>query len=206
MRTLGGIIVFSLLAIASFGQRFHGGAMGGLAATQLDGDQLGGYNKPGVRLGGWVNTRISPNLILQLELEYLQKGSKISEQELQNRQSYFHCRLNYIQVPLVAKTNLMPRLVGEAGLAAGYLTEALIDDDGNGFREPEDLDNQRPFNQFEFSGLVGINYELGKNFVINVRFNYSLFPVRAHPGGQKFWLNRGQFNNAMLFTLYYQID
>jgi len=39
-----------------------------------------------------------------------------------------------------------------------------------------------------------------------VRFNYSLLPVREHPGNQVYWLNRGQYNNAMLFSFYYKID
>ncbi len=174
--------------------------MGGLAATQLDGDNLGGYNKPGVRFGGWVNTRIKPNMILQLELEYIQKGSKISDAELE-RQKYYHCRLNYIQVPLLAKTTLLPRLEGEAGIAASYLTRSLEDKDGGGF-----LEASPDFTQFELSGLVGIGYQLLENLSVSVRFNYSLLPVREHPGDQTYWLDRGQFNNAMLFSLYYQID
>jgi len=176
--------------------------MGGLAATQLDGDNLGGYNKPGVRVGGWVNTRVWPHNILQLELEYIQKGSKVSESEIKSGK-YYHSLLNYIQVSLVAKTSLMKRLTGETGLAGGYLTRSVEDKDGGGFIEPEPDD---AFTQFEFSGLVGISYALSENLAVNVRFNYSLLPVREHPGGQKWLLNRGQYNNAMLFSLYYRID
>jgi len=200
MKSFSFLLVFSLLAALSHGQRFHGGAMGGLAATQLDGDNLGGYNKPGLRVGGWVNTHIQPNTILQLELEYIQKGSKISENELKN-QRYYHSRLNYIQVPLVVKTSLLTRLKGEAGMAGSYLTKSLEDKDGGGFIEAEP-----EFTQFEFSGLVGLSYQLSENLAANVRFNYSLLPVREHPGDQVYWLNRGQYNNVMLFSLYYRID
>jgi hypothetical protein len=196
------LLLITMLGLTdhTFGQRFHGGVMVGLAATQLDGDNLGGYNKPGVRFGGWVNTHIKPNMILQLELEYIQKGSKISDAELE-QQKYYHCRLNYIQVPLLAKTTLMPRLEGEAGIAASYLTRSLEDKDGGGF-----LQANPDFTQFELSGLVSLGYQLLENLTVNVRFNYSLLPVREHPGDQTYWLDRGQFNNAMLFSLYYQID
>jgi len=193
-------MILFLMAVLAHGQRFHGGVMGGLAATQLDGDNLGGYNKPGVRVGGWVNTQVKPNTILQLELEFIQKGSKISENELKN-QRYYHSRLNYIQVPLLAKTSLMARLEGEAGIAGSYLTKSMEDKDGGGFLEAEP-----EFTQFEFSGLVGLSYKLSKNLAVNARFNYSLLPVREHPGEQTYWLNRGQYNNVMLFSLYYQID
>jgi len=192
-----------LLLLASgfcLGQRFHGGAMGGLAATQIDGDNLGGYNKPGVRFGGWVNTEVWPDIIMQLELEYVQKGSKISEKELRD-QRFYHCRLNYIQVPVLVKQSLLSRLEGEAGIAGSYLTRSQEDKDGGGFLEAEP-----DFSQFEFSGLIGLSYALMNNLSANIRFNYSLLPVREHPGDQSYWLDRGQFNNVLLFSLYYKID
>jgi len=203
MKTLPVLFLFFMLSLFSFSlqaQRFHGGVMAGLAATQLDGDNLGGYNKPGIRVGGWVNTRVWPNTILQLELEYIQKGSKISQNDIKDGK-YYHSRLHYIQVPLVARTDLMERLQGEAGIAGAYLTQSLEDKDGGGF-----LKATPDFTQFEFSGLVGLSYRLLENLAATVRFNYSLLPVREHPGDQSWWLDRGQYNNAMLFSLYYRID
>ena len=194
------LILITVFALTVYGQRFHGGPMLGLSATQIDGDNLGGYNKPGIRGGAWVNTSISKNIIMQLELEFIQKGSKISQNELKN-QEYYHARLNYIQAPILAKTSLLPKLSGEAGIAGSYLVASLEDKDGGGFLEAEP-----PFDLFELSGLLGLNYNLNENFTANVRLNYSLLPIRPHPGGQYYWLNRGQYNNAMLFSLYYRID
>ncbi|MCF8335020.1 MAG: PorT family protein [Bacteroidales bacterium] len=194
------IIVLTGFMLPVLAQRFHGGAMLGLAATQIDGDNLGGYNKPGIRGGGWVNTPVSESLVMQLELEFIQKGSKVSQNELKNKE-YYHARLNYLQAPVLVQTSLMTRLTGEAGIAGAYLVASLEDDDGGGFIEADP-----PFDQFELSGLLGLNYELSEHFIANVRFNYSLLPVRPHPGNQSYWLDRGQFNNAMLFSLYYRID
>lgn len=172
----------------------------GMAVTQIDGDNLGGYNKPGIRGGGWVNTLVSENIILQLELEFIQKGSKISQSELNNDPTYYHARLNYLQAPVLVQTSLMTRLTGEAGIAGAYLVASLEDDDGGGFIEADP-----PFDQFEFSGLIGLNYDLSEHFIVNVRFNYSLLPIRPHPGGQTRWPDLGQYNNAMLFSLYFRI-
>ena len=188
------------LALSSQGQRFEGGVMLGLAATQIDGDNLGGYNKPGIRGGGWVNTPVSGNLILQLELEFLQKGSKISEQELNSKQ-YYHARLNYLQAPVLVKTSLMDRLTGEAGIAGSYLFTSVEDKDGYGVSEADPF-----FDRLELSGLIGLNYQLTANPTGQIRFNYSLLPVRPHPGDQYYWLDRGQYNNALLFSLYYKIE
>lgn len=193
------LIVVMCLVLYARGQRFEGGVMLGFAVTQIDGDNLGGYNKPGIRGGGWVNTPVSGNLILQLELEFIQKGSKISEQELNSKQ-YYHACLNYLQAPILVKTSLMDRLTGEAGIAGSYLFTSLEDLDGYGFIEADPA-----FDQFELSGLIGLNYHLTKDLIGHIRFNYSLLPVRPHPGDQYYWLDRGQYNNALLFSLYYSI-
>ncbi len=200
MKKVALIAFFILFTAFAFSQRFHGGIITGFVVSQLDGDNLGGYNKPGIRGGGWVNTDISDMVTLQLEIEYIQKGSKISENEALNTQ-YYHSRLAYLQVPLLAKMRVYPKIKAEAGLAGGYLFESAEDKDGFGFLEAEP-----DFNQFELSLLLGLNYRLNDKFIGNVRFNYSALPVREHPGGQTYWLNRGQYNNVLSFTIYYQID
>ena len=196
------IVFFISLAVYAYPQRFHGGAFGGFVVSQLDGDQLGGYNKPGVRVGGWVNTDVSDITTLQLELEYIQKGSKISQNRIVT-ENYYHSRLNYLQVSIPAKFLIEDKWKVEAGLAGGYLYRAQ-EDDGNGF-----LDAHPAFNKFELSFLAGLNYRINEKFTGNVRFNYTVFllPVRPHPGDQKRWpFNLGQYNNVLAFTLYYQID
>ncbi|MGM0497765.1 MAG: outer membrane beta-barrel protein, partial [Bacteroidota bacterium] len=126
MRYLFIAIALLFVTALSYGQRFHGGPMAGLVVSQVDGDNLGGYNKPGFRAGGWVNTDISKLTTLQLEMQYIQKGSKISEQELKSGR-YYHVQLNYLQVSFLGKYELTPKLKGEAGIAGGYLFEALED-------------------------------------------------------------------------------
>jgi hypothetical protein len=200
MRYLFVTLALLFFAACSYGQRFHGGPMTGLVVSQLDGDGLGGYNKPGIRAGGWVNTDISEMTTLQLELQYIQKGSKISEKELKSGE-YYHSRLNYLQLSFLGKYELMPKLKGEAGIAGGYLFNPLEDTDGAGFIEPLE-----PFNNYELSLIIGLSYRLSDYFIGNIRLNYSALPIREHPGGQVYYINRGQYNNALSFSLYYQID
>jgi len=199
MRYILVILAILFFEALSYGQRFHGGPMTGLVVSQVDGDNLGGYNKPGIRAGGWVNTHISKLTTLQLELQYIQKGSKISEQELKSG-NYYHTQLNYLQISFLGKYELMPKVYGEAGLAGGYLFEALEDLDGAGFIEP-----QRSFDEYELSLLIGLNYQFNEKFTGNIRLNYSALPIRDHPGGQVYFIDRGQYNNALSFSLYYKI-
>ncbi|MFW6145171.1 MAG: outer membrane beta-barrel protein [bacterium] len=192
------IAVFLISAFSSYAQRFNGGIHGGFIVSQLDGDNLGGYNKPGLRGGGWVNTVISPMVVIQMEMEYIQKGSKISETQLLSR-NYYHSRLEYLQIPLLAKIRATDNITAEAGIAGGYLFNAIEDKDGSGF-----LDAEPSFNQYELSLLIGLNYHLTETLTGNVRFNYSALPVRDHPGGQAYWLDRGQYNNVLSFGIYYE--
>ena len=76
MRTF--IVTLSLVIcfFISFGQNFQGGPILGFTATQVDGDTYSGYNKAGVIIGGFVNKKFSEKWSSQLEIKYIQKGSK----------------------------------------------------------------------------------------------------------------------------------
>jgi hypothetical protein len=93
------IIVFVLLSNLSFSQQFGGGVFVGLDISQLDGDSWGGYHKPGINLGVYTNTKINKKISVQMELAYIQKGSKSNSNE--PNYVYYKCKLNYIQMPLV---------------------------------------------------------------------------------------------------------
>ena len=92
-------------------------------------------------------------------------------------------------------------LVGfEFGLGAAYLIEAKEDDDGGGW-----LDEPVPnFSKFDVTAHAGIDYFFNEHWFVNFRYSYSIIPIREHPGGQTWLLDRGQYNNVLHFTLYYQ--
>lgn len=189
------ILLFSFSTI--FSQTFGGGFLAGLSASQLDGDNWGGYHKAGVTFGAYTNVILNQFVDAQLEVRYVQKGSNSNSKD---NELFYLSKLNYVEIPLFLKYNFGDKFSANIGLAAGYLQKATEDKDGIG-DQPADP----AFNQFEFSGLAGIEYRFYKNFYFNVRFSYSLLPVRAHPGDQTFYLNQGQYNNILTFAVYYQI-
>ena len=191
-------VLFFFVSISLYSQTFGGGIMAGLSASQLDGDRSEGYHKAGLSFGIYTNTRINKYIDAQLELRYVQKGSKSDNKD----QSVFYLsKLNYIELPLFLKYRFLDKFSANIGLAAGYLQKSTEDKDGIG-DEPADP----PFNEFEFSGLAGVEYLISENFLFNVRFNYSILPVRGHPGEQTSWIDKGQYNNVLTFTVYYQIS
>jgi len=193
-------ITTCVLFILSFNiqaQTFGGGVLAGLSASQLDGDQWGGYNKAGLSFGIYTNAKLNKYIDAQLELKYIQKGSRSDEKD---QSAFYVSKLNYIEMPLFLKYHFLGKFNANIGLAVGYLQKATEDKDKIG-DEPADP----AFNEFEFSGLAGIEYQFSEKFYFNVRFNYSILPVRDHPGDQTYYLNRGQYNNALTFAVYYQI-
>ena len=194
------VLLFFLLIFTSqlFSQTFGGGMLAGLSASQLDGDNWGGYHKAGLTFGVYTNTKFNKFIDAQLEIRYVQKGSNSNSKE---QEVFYLSKLNYVELPVFLKYSFLNKFTANIGLAAGYLQKATEDKDGVG-DEPADP----AFNQFELSGLVGVEYKIIDKIFFNVRFNYSILPVRSHPGDQTFYLNKGQYNNVLTFTIHYQIS
>ncbi len=197
MKKIFSILIILLISQIGFAQTFGGGIFGGLSASQLDGDRSSGYNKAGFSFGIYTNAQINKYVDAQMELKYIQKGSKW---ESEDQSVFYQSKLNYIELPLFLKYHFLGRFSANIGLTVGYLQKATENKDRIG-DEPADP----PFDEFEFSGLAGVEYEIIENLFFNVRFNYSIIPIRDHPGSQAYFFDRGQYNNALTFAVYYQI-
>ena len=70
-------ICFIFLGVCSHStaQNFKAGLIAGISTSQVSGDQLGGFNKIGVKFGASVNHSINPASRGQLALYYIDKGS-----------------------------------------------------------------------------------------------------------------------------------
>jgi hypothetical protein len=55
MRRFIYIITFLVCTGYAYSQQFEGGVLGGLTASQIDGDSYKGYNKVGIQAGAWVH-------------------------------------------------------------------------------------------------------------------------------------------------------
>ena len=194
---LTAILLVTILPII-YAQTFNGGVLAGLSASQLDGDNWGGYHKAGLCFGVFTNAKLTNYIDAQLELRYVQKGSNSNSKE---NELFYISKLNYIEMPVYLKYHFLNKFSANIGVAAGYLQKATEDKDGIG-DEPANPE----FDPFEFSGLAGIEYQIMDQFFFNIRFNYSILAVRNHPGDQTFYLNKGQYNNVLTFTLQYQIN
>ncbi len=70
------VSLFGLFSERIYGQMFRGGLQGGLTASEVSGDHAGGPDKLGWYASVYTNRDIGPFSRLQLELMYIQKGSR----------------------------------------------------------------------------------------------------------------------------------
>lgn len=70
----------------------------GVVGSQVDGDTYEGFNKAGITAGLFVNRKLSDLFSLQLEMNYIQKGSR---KPLDDNNTYYLMRVTYIEVPVL---------------------------------------------------------------------------------------------------------
>jgi hypothetical protein len=193
--TIFTVLVFSAV---SYSQDFHGGVLFGVSGTEISGDRLSGPNKAGLYLGGFVNRYFGEKSSLQMELDYIQKGSR-KNPDSTSYDSYL-LRLSYIEIPVHYRYDFIERASLEVGLSLGVLI--------NSYEEVNTIDGQYgpDFEPFDLSFNFGLFYALTKKMKINVRYTNSILAVRPHSNGQTYKWNRGQYNEVLSFILFYQFN
>ena len=189
-----------------FSQKFESGIIVGLSTTQVSNDNYSGFNKFGPRVGLFINRKLKWCNI-QLELHYLTKGSKQnSNNSIQNQSTNnnylnlndsYNFNLNYVGAPILFSLNIHKKIKLELGNAINIL-----------IKQKEEVDFyeiiSREVYRIESAILLGIIYELNKNYHINIRGSNSIFPIRKHSSGEVYGLNKGQYNTGISFNLLYQ--
>lgn len=193
-------VVLVVLAIASRAQRFEAGLVGGLNASQVQGDFTQGYHKPGALFGAYVQTDLSQTVFAGMEIKYSQKGSRKNPDAKTGDQEKYIMRLSYMDVPVYLGFHTGKNISMLVGLSPAYLVKGK---EFNNYGElpPED---RKPFYNFDLEGLVGARYQLTDRLKLDIRVAYSLIPIRENPGEvYVYWLD-SQFNNVLSTSLYYR--
>ena len=195
----GAALIFLLMVLPLPGlraQSFNAGFFGGLTASQVDGDQYGGFNKLGMTAGFFVNREIDKNFYWQLEIKYVTRGALESEPEI-----YFYDKTvyRYIEIPLSVNYLLDEKYQFELGLSPEVLL-SYAHYDGNGQTEPSLYPDN---NRFGLSVFAGIVYWFVPSTGVGFRYTYSAISFRP----EEEWNNpqyRGHFHNVLAFTVNYK--
>ncbi len=195
------IVAFLLLmggfAHAQFAN-FKGGVEVGVMGTQVDGDTLAGYDKAGLRVGGYIEKPFTKTISIQFGMLYTQKGSQ-GEKNVNDPFSFYEINLHYIDMPLTARYYHNSGVFGESGLALGYLFKQK--EEGNNQVGQFRVDESPGFNNFEVSWHLGIGYRLFPYTSVHAQFGYSLLKIRGKYDSEIPGVYAGQYNNTLMVAL-----
>jgi hypothetical protein len=197
------IFFMGVTAMSSYSQRFEGGLLGGLNASQVDGDSYKGYHKAGVVLGGYAQTDISRNLFAAMELKFAQKGSRNVDSTAMYDQVKYIMRLNYAELPVYLGIRTSEKTSLIAGASFGYLISGKEFNDYGEF-PPED---QHPFKAFDLEAMLGFRFQITDRLFLDVRGAYSVLPIREKiENADLYYWRDNQFNNVLSTTVLYRLD
>lgn len=184
------ILVFPLYLNA---QGIKVDAIAGLNASQIDGDDMAGFNKPGLLLGGGAGIDLMEDFGVQFRILFSQKGSRFTE----NDPVDLNYRLNYLDFPLVFDYSLNEELFDyaerinlEAGLQFSYLMTAR-----EGQRNVGYINLYDDFEPSVYGFLIGAAYKVDR---IKLRINFQRSLVSVHK-------TISYIDRSVSFSLAYQI-
>jgi hypothetical protein len=184
------LVLFLLLfPFTSFAQKFNAGIRAGLVASQVDGDTYEGFDKAGVTAGLYVNRSFSDKFSLQLEMNYIQKGSRMPVDDLNN---YYLMRLTYVEVPLLLQWHVSNSFTLFGGPSYGVLVSSYEEN------QLGELTNMPAFKKYEIAARVGLAYKLSEKWNVDIRYCGSMATVRPSPAGYApSYFEKGQFNRLV---------
>ncbi len=197
------ICFFFNLKAQDYDNRFKLIISAGISGTQVDGDTYNGYNKIGTNAGIYINRKTGDNTENMFGLTYIQKGSR-SNSTIQNP-NYYILKLNYLEVPFLFIYNHKSKYRFEVGLSGAYL---FSDYEENGMIGAY----KGSLNKIDLCYNMGAGYKLNDKTYLNLRYSYSLLPIREYSRYVylgNFWqriFNRGLYNNCVSISINYIIS
>ena len=159
-----------------YAQKFEGGIVLGLVGSQVAGDQL------------------------QMELTYIQKGSRENPDYEKNKMDSYLMRLGYVQLPLLYLYQYNDLIGFETGLGMNFLIHS--NERFNGYETIES-----PFQRTNLCFMAGLSVRVTDLIRISLRTDNSLFSIRKNKVTGDVWRiwDHGQFSDALVLSAYYKL-
>lgn len=187
-------------------QIIKGEAIVGMNLVQVDGDEAYGFHKIGANVGAGVLVPFSKNGKWDASIEALfsQKGSYQRPQYDDTLISgEYKLNLNYVEIPVLVMFTDKELISFGAGFSWGRLVG--VKEYEHGFLDDSTTLNSGTYNKNDFSILADFRVKLYKGLKLNLRYEYSLVPIRTRTfenlAGDT-W-TRNQYNNVISFRLIY---
>ncbi|WP_271767742.1 porin family protein [Aquimarina algiphila] len=144
------------------------GAKAGVNFANISGDGTDGVDgRTGFHIGALVEIPISEKFAFQPELLYSSQGAKLDIGNLETT-----TKINYINIPLMAKYYVAQGFSLQAGPQIGFLTSAKAKVEGPGVDEDNDIDDA--IKGIDFGLNFGLGYQLDMGLFFDGRYNLGL--------------------------------
>ncbi len=159
-------------------QTFQGSLLAGGIFSQIDSDDLIGFNQFGFTGGARVVAVLSDKWRVGPEITFSQQGSRRAPREPSNF-GYENIRLNFVEVPLMVYYKDW-RITAEAGATYGRLIDFTVEDVLG-----EDLTEDFFFNENIFGLQVGATFYFTPRVGLNFRWSRQFSALGESPDGKR---------------------
>ena len=207
---------FILTSVTTYGQRIQGAAIVGLNLSQVDGDEVYGFKKPGLNTGLGALVPFKKNFLFNIEVLYNQKGAKEGKQytslvtdstgKSTEKTGQYDLNLDYLEVPLLFLYNDRDRIIAGAGFSYGRLVN--VKEYEHGEKVETTTLNGGPYSRNDYNVLVDVRFKVYKKIKLNLRYAYSMSKIRTREFTNLLgdsW-ERKQYNNLLSFRLIYMFN
>jgi len=207
MKIKTAVFLFYLLTLSVThlrAQTFGASVVAGISPSQIDGDDLAGFNKLGYMAGlkGIIN--YSDKLEFNIDFLFSARGAKSSALDPFVRE----INTSYIELPIMVRFKDWEsedreyfRVSAFGGIAFGRLISATIEDEVNSVNF-DSLVNE--FNQTDISGRIGVSYHWSYRFGVSMSYTHNINRLYNHNRGTVNY-NRPLVPKFLTFRLEYRL-
>lgn len=213
MKFLKAIIVISVIICGltneSIGQIIKGEAILGLNMTQVEGDEVHGFRKPGLHIGAGALIPFKKNWDVSMEVTFNQKGARQRAQYVDTLitgeilTGEYKLRLNYVEIPVLVHYTDKEFITAGLGFSWGRLVGVQEWEHGN--KVETTTNNGDTYSKNDFSYVIDLRIKIAGPLKFGVRYQNSMVKIRTREfedfSGNK-W-TRDQFNKVLTFRLVY---
>lgn len=194
----------------SIGQIIKGKAILGLNLTQVEGDEVHGFKKPGLQIGAGALIPFGNKWDVGMEVLFNQKGANqraqypndtLSSGKIETGQ--YKLRLNYVEIPVLVHFTDKDFLTIGAGFSWGRLVGVQEWEHGN-LMESTTLTSDT-YNKNDFSYIIDVSIKIKGPLKFGVRYQNSMAKIRTrqYEDYTGYTWTRDQFNKVITFKLLY---
>lgn len=194
-------------------QVFKGMLLGGFNLTQVEGDEVYGFNRLGANVGAGVFLPIDNKWGVSLEALFTQKGAYQGDQYLQYDSlgervtGSYDLRLDYVEIPVLAHFTDRNRIT--AGIGFSYSRLIGVTEKEHGKLIETTTVNNGPYSKSDYALLGDLRVKLYPSILLNFRYSYSLSSIRTRDFYNltgAFLRTREQFNSTLTLRLIWMFN